>query len=264
MIRAQESGTIDLDHLATLLQSAAGPPKLVSVMQANHETGVLQPLREVVTLCASRGVPVHTDAVQAVGKIPLDFQQLGVAFMTVTAHKLHGPVGIGALVVRGTTPLQPILFGGSQQLGTRPGTEPVALAVGMQVALRRAQEHLLQRTSHLASCRDELQRRLTATTEMEVEVNGTAPRLPHVLNVSFSRIDRQALLMALDLAGIHCSSGSACASGSSEPSHVLRAMGLPDARILSALRLSVGATSRDEEMLLASERILRAAKQLRA
>ena len=261
-IRARECGQIDLDHLQLLLEAAKEPPCLVSVMLANHETGVLQPVREVVQRCQPQGIPVHTDAVQAIGKIPVHFASLGVTYMSVAAHKFYGPCGIGALIVRGKTPLRPILYGGAQQLATRPGTEPVALVIGLLTALKAAQAQQEQWSRHLAACRDELQHCLGQLPE--VLVNGTATRLPQTLNVSFLGVDRQALLMALDLAGVYCSSGSACASGSSEPSPVLQAMGLPRERVTSAIRLSVGVPTREADVSVAADRILKAVNQLRA
>jgi cysteine desulfurase len=262
-IRAEESGSIDLNHCHELICSASQPPpRLVSLMLANNETGVVQPVREVVDLCRPRGIPVHTDAVQAMGRSPVRFDDLGVTLMTVAAHKFHGPTGIGALLVRGRTSLQPILFGGSQQLGMRPGTEPVALAVGMKRALELAMERLTAGAAHLRQVRDSLEIQLMSLPE--ARVNGTAERLPHSLNMSFLGLDRQALLMALDLAGVYCSTGSACSSGSSEPSHVLQAMGLSGERVASALRFSVGMTTKLSDVTLAGERILNAVNQLRS
>ncbi len=262
LIRARPCGRIDLDHLGQLLDDHSEPVRLVSVMLANNETGVLQPIDEVVACCEPRGIPVHTDAVQVVGKLPVDFTALGVSALTVAAHKFEGPCGIGALLVRGNTPLDPILFGGSQQLGTRPGTEPVTLLVGMQSALQIWHANPSERTAHLRACRDLLEQRLCAQSE-SIRINGTSERVPQTLNVSFPGIDRQALLMALDFAGICCSTGSACASGSSEPSHVLQAMGLPETQVASAIRLSVGAATSLAEVEQAAERILKAVNQLR-
>ena len=262
-IRAEESGLIDLNHCRELVCSASQPPpRLVSLMLANNETGVVQPVGEVVDFCGPRGIPVHTDAVQAMGRSPVRFDDLGVTLMTVAAHKFHGPTGIGALLVRGRTSLQPILFGGSQQLGMRPGTEPVALAVGMKRALELAMERLTAGAAHLRQVRDSLEIQLMSLPE--ARVNGTAERLPHSLNMSFLGLDRQALLMALDLAGVYCSTGSACSSGSSEPSHVLQAMGLSGERVASALRFSVGMTTKLSDVTLAGERILNAVNQLRS
>lgn len=259
-IPASESGAIDLEELRTLLEQSPHP-RLVSVMAANNETGVIQPLEEVVELSHAAGVPVHSDAVQVVGKMPFDFGHSGVDAISFAAHKFHGPAGIGGLLVREQTQVQPILFGGSQQLGKRPGTEPVALVVGMMTALNLWNEEADQRESGMRQSRDHLENLLLQ--DSTAVVNGQGERLPHTLNLSFLGLDRQAMLMALDMAGVACSTGSACASGSSEPSHVLQAMGLETGRIESSLRLSLGATSSLAEIDEAAKRILKTAKHLR-
>lgn len=261
-LAADESGRICLAHFDKLLNDPT-PVRLVSVMLANNETGVLQPVAELVARCEKAGIRVHTDAVQVAGKLPLDFGSLGVTAMTVAAHKFHGPPGVGALVVRGKTSLRPVLVGGAQQLGTRPGTESVALAVGMHLALRLAMENLERNGRHLEQCRDRLQAKLLAEDPLAV-VNGGGKRVPQTLNISFPGVDRQALLMKLDLAGICCSTGSACASGSSEPSHVLESMGLDSARIESALRLSVGVPTTIDEVESAAAGIAKCVRQLRS
>ena len=230
-------------------------------MAANNETGVIQPLEKVVELSHAAGVPVHSDAVQVVGKMPFEFGRSGVDAISFTAHKFHGPAGIGGLLVREQTQVQPILFGGSQQLGKRPGTEPVALVVGMMTALNLWNEEADQRESGMRQSRDHLEDLLLQ--DSTAVVNGQGERLPHTLNLSFLGLDRQAMLMALDMAGVACSTGSACASGSSEPSHVLEAMGLETGRIESSLRLSLGATSSLAEIDEAAKRILKTVKHLR-
>ena len=261
-IRALEDGRIDLNHLESLLNEPSNHEiQLVSVMMANNETGVIQPLDEVVKLCNAKEISVHTDAVQAVGKLLIDFRQLGLTMMTIAAHKFHGPCGIGGLLISDVN-LNPILHGGSQQLGTRPGTETVALLEGMSTALGDWVTHREQRSSHLAACRDRLQAGLLSECDGAV-VNGTAERVPQTLNIAFPGLDRQTLLMALDFAGIYCSTGSACASGSSEPSHVLQAMGLSEARIGGSIRLSVGMPTSLAEIDEAILRISSAVKQLR-
>ncbi len=246
------NGLVRLDELAELLTPNT---RLVSVMLGNNETGVLQPLAPLIERCRALNIAVHTDAVQVVGKRPLNFRTLGVSAMTVAAHKFHGPVGIGALVVRHGTELSPQLFGGHQQEGLRPGTESVALVVGFRRALELWHEQQAAREAHLRALRDAFESRLRAACP-DVIVNGAAvERLPHTSNVAFLGVDRQPLLMALDLAGIACSAGSACASGSSEPSPTLRAMGLAEAVVQSSLRFSFGATTTAAEIIEASDRI---------
>jgi cysteine desulfurase len=262
LIPVDGQGVVDVEQLRQRLDDPDGPPALVSVMLGNNETGVLQPVAEVAQICRARGVPVHTDAVQVVGKLPVDFQRLGVDAMTITAHKFHGPCGVGLLAVRESLPVRPQMLGGFQQLGSRPGTEPVALVVGMHRALEIWQGEAQERRRGLQRLRDLFERRLLEGDETLV-INGQSDRLPHTSNISFPGLDRQALLMALDMAGICCSTGSACASGSSEPSHVLLAMGLEPARVNSALRFSVGATTTEDDVARAADLILKTIKHLR-
>jgi cysteine desulfurase len=235
--------------------------RLVTVMLGNNETGVLQPVREVAALCARHGVPMHTDAVQVVGKLPVDFRELGVTALSLSAHKFHGPRGIGALILRGDANLQPLLWGGFQQAGLRPGTESVALAVGMRTALQLWQQEAEQRANRMRRLRDRLETVLV-NAPLRVVVNGLEPRLPHTTNVSFPGLDRQALLMALDQAGVHCSTGSACASGSSEPSPVLLAMRCPPDVVAGSLRISLGAQTTATDVDQAADRILSVAQRL--
>ena len=198
----------------------------------------------------------HTDAVQAVGKLPVDFDELGVDALSLTAHKFHGPRGIGALLLRGGVRLAPILFGGFQQQALRPGTESVALAVGMRRALELWHAEAEERAQRMRGCRDGLERLLLAGCP-ELVINGIgAERVPHCSNVSFPGCDRQALLIALDQAGICCSTGSACASGSSEPSPVLLAMGCSEPVVEGSLRISLGATTTLAEIEQAAKIIL--------
>jgi len=240
--------------------TAAG---LVSVMLANNETGIINPVREIADTCRKRPVPLHTDAVQAVGKIPVNFRDLGVDAMTVAPHKFHGPLGIGALIVRHDVKLQPQLYGGFQQAALRPGTENVALAVGFHEALRLTIAELPDRAAQMQSLRDQLERSLRSELPEVIIIGEDAPRLPNTSCVSFPGLDRQQLVMALDLAGVACSTGSACASGSSEPSPTLAAMGLPEAQIRGAIRLSLGAFTTGAEIEEAARRIIKTVKHLR-
>jgi cysteine desulfurase len=234
---------------------------LVSVMLGNNETGVLQPLVEIAAACARHGVPLHSDATQVIGKLPVSFCDLGLAAMTFTAHKFHGPVGIGALVVRRGVELAPLLVG---QAGyERPGTAAVALAVGMGAALEAWREEWSERAARMGKLRDELEERITTSVPEAVVIGREAPRLPHTANIAFVGFDRQQLHVALDLAGIACSTGSACASGSSEPSPVLLAMGLPEAQIQGSLRFSLGAGTTAAEIEEAAKRISLTCKHLR-
>ena len=218
----------------------------------------MMPIREIANVCAERKVPFHCDAVQSVGKLPTDFQQLGITSLAFSGHKFHGPRGVGGLLFKSHTRLNPLLVGGSQQLGLRPGTESVANVVGMARALDSALEDGTSETRML-ELRNRLESLITEGCQskgISCVVNGSEPRLPHTLNVSFPGIDRQALVMALDLAGVECSTGSACTSGSSEPSHVLVAMGCQTEVIESSIRFSLSRLTSGFEIDKASQRIL--------
>ena len=260
-IRVNADGLLDLDHLRDRIDSHT---RLVSVIGANHETGVLQPLETLATICREAHVPLHTDAVQLVGKVPIDFHNLGVSALSLSAHKFHGPLGIGAIVLRSDTRPTPQLFGGFQQDSIRPGSEPVGLVVGLAKALEIWWDEREARLHRLTRLRDRFEDRLRSS-RLPIEINGlSAPRAPHTSNVAFPGLDRQALLMALDLGGIACSTGSACASGSSEPSPVLRAMGLEDRIIFGSLRFSLGAGTTEDDVDQAAGRILSIANDLRS
>lgn len=259
LIPVTPDGVVRMDMFQQILSDRT---RLVSVMLGNNETGVLQPIREITAICRSRGVLVHSDAVQAVGKIPVDFADLGVDALSLTAHKFHGPTGIGALLVRAGVPLNPILFGGFQQLGERPGTEAVVLAAGMQRALELWQTESRQRVARITSQRDRLEILIRRDVPNAVVIGASAPRLPHTINVSFPGLDRQAVAMALDLEDVACSTGSACASGSAEPSAVLLAMGLSPQLVEGSIRLSLGADTTDAEVDEAARRIRKVIKNL--
>lgn len=246
------NGVVRREQLAGLLSPQT---RLVSVMLGNHETGVLQAVGPMAAECRAAGVALHTDAVQVAGKRPIDFRRLGVDAMSIAAHKFRGPPGIGALLLRGDVACAPLMHGGYQQGGLRPGTESIALAVGMAAALqiwkREADEHL----RHLAALRDRLEAGLRAARPDLVVHGRAAERLPQTSNIAFPGLDGQTLLMALDMAGVACSVGSACSSGSTELSPTLRAMGLSNPLVRSSLRFSVGATNTPEQIDEAVRRI---------
>lgn len=245
-------GTLDLSAAEEQIQPGG---RLVAVMFGNNDTGILQPMAELATICASCSVPLFTDAVQAVGKIDLDFRTLGVAALSTSAHKFHGPAGIGVLVVRPEVQLEPFLFGGFQQAGLRPGTESVALAVGMSRALEGWHHERESRQKRMTELRERLETGLRQVWP-DVVIHGQhVARLPHTTCASFVGLERQALMLALDLAGVACSTGSACASGSSEPSPALVAAGCEEPLLASALRFSLGATTTAAEIDLALAKI---------
>jgi cysteine desulfurase len=255
-------GVVDLARLRELLASSPRP-RLVSVMLANNETGVLQPVAEIAALCRAAGVLCHTDAVQVAGKLPLDFGALGVDALTLAAHKFHGPRGIGALVVRAGVPLQPQLYGGFQQTELRPGTESPALAAAAARALEIAVASQAKRVPRMRALQERFEGGLRECCAPVVIHGADAERLPQTTNTAFVGLDRQKLVLALDFAGVLCATGSACASGSSEPSPVLLAMQLPAAEVESSLRFSWGAMTTDEQIDTALSRIAATVARLR-
>ena len=236
--------------------------RLASVMLANHETGAVQPIERLANICAAAGVPLLTDAVAAAGKLPINFRGLGVSALSVAAHKFQGPAGIGALVLRNDVALAPIFFGGHQQEGLRPGTESVALAVGMQTALELWHEEQEGHSRRLSALRDRFESGLKAGRPGVIVHSAAAARLPQTSNIAFPGLEGQILLLALDMAGIACSVGSACASGSTELSPTLRAMGLPNDIVASSLRFSLGATTTEAQVDEAVAIILRVCREL--
>jgi cysteine desulfurase len=261
-VNAKPTGVVCIDRFDDLL--ASDIPSIAALMMGNNETGVLQPVAELARACNKYGIPLHTDAVQVVGKLPVDFAQLGAATLAFSAHKFHGPRGIGGLIVRGGIELQPIIYGGFQQGGLRPGTEATPLIVGMHKALEIWRREYDERLQRITALRDRFESALQARVPGVIINGADAARLPHTSNVSFPGLDRRALAMALDLEGIACSTGSACASGSSEPSPVLIAMGLPDDVVAGSLRFSLGATTTESEIDTAIERVVGVVERLAA
>jgi cysteine desulfurase len=247
-------GVVRLDALTGLVRPET---RLVALMLVNHETGAIQPVKESVG--ALGGVPLHCDAVQAVGKIPVDFHALGVATLSLSAHKFHGPRGVGALLMRRGVRLRPLTRGGHQQQGRRPGTEPVALVVGLVAALGMAVEAMEARAEKVRL----LRRTMLAGIEGARPFVVTGEGLPSTLNVSFPGLRADSLLMSLDLAGVACSTGAACSSGSLLPSPVLRAMGVPEDVLRGALRFSFHAGVTEAEMAEAARRVVGVVTRLR-
>jgi cysteine desulfurase len=230
------NGLLDFRALDGALRDGVA---LVSVMWVNNEVGVIQDIAAIAEHCQAAGTPLHTDAVQALGKIPVTVPA-GCSWMSISGHKIGAPKGIGALVVRDRAGIRPLIHGGGQQGGLRPGTENVAGIAGLGRAVELAVRELEQFQSAVGRLRDAFEERLRAVLP-DAQINGAgAPRAPHVSNVSIPGTDSEAMLMHLDLAGIACSSGSACSTGSVEPSHVLTAMGVPWDLAVGALRFSFG------------------------
>ncbi|OFV86763.1 MAG: hypothetical protein A2V74_08365 [Acidobacteria bacterium RBG_16_70_10] len=235
VVCATDSGRVDLAELRAKVDEATA---LVSIMVANNETGVLLPVGEAAARAKDRGALLHCDAVQAAGKVPVDVGALGADLLTLSAHKIYGPKGIGCLYVRRGTPLSALVRGGGQERNRRAGTENVPGIVGFGVAADLARGHLEADAERLRLLRDRLEASLLAIPG--ACRNGEEPRVPNTTNVSFEGTEAEGLLIALDLAGIAVSTGAACAAGGIEPSHVLRAMGLPPERVQASLRFSLG------------------------
>ena len=221
---------------------------LVSVMHANNEIGTIQPIAEIAAAAHERGALVHTDAVQTVGKIPVDVGALGVDLLSLTGHKFHGPKGAGALWVKRGVRLAPLLTGGRQERNRRAGTENVPAIVGLGAAARVAIEKLATEAPRQAALRDRLERGVLDRVPHTSAHGATAARVPNTTNISFDGVEAEALLIALDLEDIAVSTGSACSSGTLEPSHVLRAMGLSAHRVQSSLRFSLGQGTTDADI----------------
>lgn len=235
---------------------------LISVMHANNETGVIQPVEEIAALARERGIVMHTDAVQTVGKIPLDARGLGVDLLSLSGHKIHAPKGVGVLYARKGVKLAPYMTGGSHERKRRAGTENVPGIAGLGAAARLALSRLGEMGTRVAALRDRLEgearRRIPG-----VRVNGGPPRLPNISNLAFERLEGEAAVIAMDLEGVAVSTGSACSSGSLEPSHVLMAMGLRPEVVQGSLRFSLCCDNTDEEVDRALDVLVNVTERLR-
>ena len=240
-----QEGLVDPDAVEALLGDET---VLVSVMHANNETGVVQPLERIGALCRERGIPFHSDTVQSVGKLPLDVRKLPLDLAAISGHKLYGPKGIGALFVRSGTGIEPQAVGGAQERGRRAGTENVAGIVGLGRACELLSGELQSTSKQMEVLRDRLQEGALATVP-DAGINGsTAHRLPNSLNMAFNDLDGERMMFALDQEGIAVSTGSACTAGSLDPSHVLLAMGQSHEHASSAIRFSLGRDNTEEEI----------------
>ncbi|ANW02351.1 cysteine desulfurase family protein [Bradyrhizobium icense] len=250
-IKVSRTGLVDLAHLRALL--AEGPPALVSVMLANNETGAIQPIGEVADIVREAGGLLHVDAIQAFGKIPLDIKSLGADLITLSAHKIGGPKGVGALVL--TEPVQalePLLRGGGQELGRRAGTENVAGIAGFGAAAKAAMAELAANAVRQQGLRERLEKGLRQATEIIVFSEG-ASRLPNTTLFTVPGLRAETAVIGFDLGGIAVSSGSACSSGKVQPSHVLAAMGFGGELAQGAVRLSLGWSTTEADIDLALE-----------
>ena len=253
-------GRIDLACLPEYCEAAG----YVSVMTANNETGIIQPISEVVGAAHERGIPVHTDAIQAAGKIAIDVRKLGVDLLSLSAHKFHGPKGIGALYVRSGLSFSPLVYGGGQESGRRSGTENTAAIVAMGEAARLAKLALENGIpDQLREMRDVFEDALVAEVAGCTRNGNPAFRLPNTSHLSFERCDSAGLLILLDEAGVACSAGSACMTGKQKPSHVQLAMGIPEQRARTSLRFSFSRLNTMDEAIVAVARVKKSVEKLR-
>jgi len=256
-----EDGQIDLDEVA---KSLTPETILISIMWANNETGVINPVEDIAKIAAERGVLFHTDAVQALGKIPIQIQALGADLASFAGHKIYGPKGSGFLYVKKGTPIAPAITGGSHEHGLRAGTENVAGIVGLAEAVVLASSTLETEAKRLETLRCRLE---TSVSERlaGVRVNGSSPpRVPNTSNLSFGGVDGESIVLALDLEGICVSTGSACSTGDPEPSHVLTAMGLSAREAQGSIRLSLGKNTTEEDIDFTVHTLVGAVEKLRA
>ncbi|HEU4890371.1 MAG TPA: cysteine desulfurase family protein [Vicinamibacterales bacterium] len=256
-----ESGIVSPDALKDALTDDTA---IVSVMHANNELGTIQPVAELAAIARSKGALFHTDAVQSVAKIPINVRELGVDLLSLSAHKFNGPKGAGALWIKRGTRIVPILTGGKHERTRRAGTENVPAIAGMGVAAERGRAKLGTEAARVAALRDRLEREILSRIPGTVVNGAREPRVPNTTNISFDRIEAESLLIALDLEGIAVSTGAACSSGTLEPSHVLRAMGLPTHRAQNSIRFSLGAGNTDAEIDYLLEKLPKAVEKLRS
>ncbi len=235
-LKVDKKGRLDLDEYKSLLNDRVA---VVSAMWANNETGTLFPVEEMAELAAAKGIMFHTDAVQAVGKIPLDLKRTKIDMLSLSGHKLHAPKGIGVLYLRRGCRFRPLLRGGHQERGRRAGTENSASIVGLGKACELALEHMAEENTALGRLRDRLERGILGQIGHCFVTGDTGNRLPNTSNIAFEYIEGEAILLLLNKLGIAASSGSACTSGSLEPSHVMRAMGIPYTAAHGTIRFSL-------------------------
>ena len=245
MLKVSEDGLVDFDEYVKALTEDTA---IVSIMWANNETGVLFPVPEMAKAAKERGILFHTDAVQAVGKIPINLQELDVDYLSMSGHKLHAPKGVGVLYVKRGTAYAPYMTGGHQEHGRRAGTENVASIIGLGKACELAAEKMEEETTRVKALRDKLEHGLLTTIPRSILNGNKEHRLPNTTNISFEYVEGEAILLHMNRYNICASSGSACTSGSLEPSHVLRAMGVPFTAAHGSIRFSLSVYNTEEEI----------------
>jgi len=248
---------------ASVISSLQDDTLLVSIMLANNDIGTVQPVVAVSARLRERGIPLHTDAVQAVGKLPVDVKALDIDLLSFSGHKLHGPQGIGALYIRKGTKLSSVMFGGHQERGLRPGTENVAAIAGFGRACELAAERLAEDAVHIEALRSWFETAIVARVTKTMVNGQTAPRLPNTSNLSFDGLDGEMLTINLDLLGVAVSTGAACSTADHEPSHVLIAMGRTPVQARSSVRFSFGRGNTAEDALHAVDSVVRVVEMMR-
>ena len=260
-VPVRSSGVVDPAEV----EKAIGPDTvLISVMHANNELGTIQPLEEIGRIAREHDVYFHTDAVQSVGKISVDVESLGVDLLSLSAHKLHGPKGVGALYVRKGTILRPLMYGGHHERDRRPGTENVPGIVGLGKAAEIAGEHLPERMHSVGALRDRLEEQILSSVPYAAVSGDKLRRLPTTTNIRFDYIEGEGFVIAMDLKGVACSTGAACSSGSVEPSHVLTAIGCSFEQARSSIRFSLGRFTTPEDIDYTLEVLPGVVEQLRS
>jgi cysteine desulfurase len=259
-IPVTREGLIDLDELRKAIRPETA---LITVMHANNELGTVQPVAEIGQIAAEHDIPFHTDAVQSLGKIAVSAKTLQLDLLSLSAHKIYGPKGVGAIYIKGGTRLRQLLYGGHHQRGFRPGTENVAGIVGLGKAAELARLSLAEDALRISALRDHLEQGLLSRIPDARANAASAPRTPNTSNLTFTGIEGEALVIALDLKGLACSTGAACSSGAVEPSHVLTAIGLPASEARASVRFSLGRHTTPEEIDAALEIVPAAVAQLR-
>ncbi len=260
VLPVDENGLVDPQELRGALRPGT---VLVSIMMANNEVGTIQPIRELAEVTAESGAVFHTDAVQAAGKMPVDVEELGVDLLSLSAHKFYGPKGVGVLYIRAGTRIRPMQVGGHHEHGRRAGTENVPGIVGMARALELACAEMDEEAQRLKRLREHLQKGLTGRLE-DVQLNGhPEQRLPHLLNLTFAYVEGESMLLSLDAVGVCVSTGSACTSGTLEPSHVLTAMGVRPELAHGSLRFSLGRMNTEDDVEYVLEKFPPIVRRLR-
>ncbi len=260
-VPVDSTGLVDPNDLRRAITPRTG---LISVMHANNEVGTIEPIAEIGAIAREHGIPFHTDAVQTVGRIPVDIDALNVDLLTVSAHKLYGPKGVGALIVRRGTPIRPLLDGGGQERGRRGGTYNVPGIVGLGAAAARAMRYAAEEMERVRSLRDRLVAGIMERVPDAVLTGHPVQRLPNNAHLAFADVEGESLVLSLDAVGIYCSAGAACSSGDTEPSHVLVAMGIEPRLIEGSVRFTLGKDNTEEQIDYTIEQVARAVQKLRS